>query len=64
MAAARKKGGGLRVVAPLVQVKVGDRVLHLYHGDVVPEGVAQESIDHLKSLDYVAEGDAVETAED
>lgn len=58
MAAAKKKGA-LRVSAPLVQVQLNDQVIHLFYGDIVPEGVSEESLKHLKGLDYVTEGDAV-----
>ena len=56
MAAAKKKG--LRVTAPLVQVSVGDRSVQYFHGDVLPDGVSDESVKHLKSLGYVEEIDA------
>jgi len=45
----------LKVTAPLVQVTVGDRVLHYHLGDTLPDGVAEDSIDHLKSLGFIAE---------
>lgn len=47
------KADSLRVTAPLVQVSVKDGVIHLFEGDVLPEGVSQESIDHLRDLDYI-----------
>ena len=60
MPAARKraesKAVGHVVTGSLVQARVGDRVLHFHRGDVLPEGVSQESLEHLKSLGYVAEG--------
>lgn len=67
MPAAKKaasKGGSLRVTAPLVQVQLGDRSVQFSEGDVLPDGVSQESIEHLQSLEYVEsvgkvdEGDA------
>lgn len=59
MAAPKKKGGVLKVVAPLVAVSnENGKVSQLYVGDVVPEGTKQESIDHLLELGYVVEGDA------
>lgn len=51
------KDSGLRVSAPLVQVQIGTQVLHLSNGDVVPEGVSEKQIDHLKDLGYVTESD-------
>lgn len=52
-----KKGEGLRVTAPLVQVRVGSQVLHLFNGDIVPDGIAKEQLDHLSELGYVTKGD-------
>lgn len=51
----RPATGGYRVTAPLVAAKnaKGD-VVHLFKGDVVPEGIKQESIDHLLSLDFIS----------
>jgi hypothetical protein len=55
----KKKGGPLRVVAPLVAItSENGSVLQLFRGDIVPEGTKQESIDHLLSLGYVVESDA------
>ena len=56
--AAAKKAKSLIVTAPLVQVVLGSRAVQFYHGDVLPEGVSEDSIEHLKSLGYVTEGDA------
>lgn len=65
MAAPRKKGGVLRVVAPLVAVSnENGKVSQLYVGDIVPEGTKQESIDHLLDLGYVVEGDAPAETDD
>lgn len=59
MPAAKKKGGALKVVAPLVAVSnENGKVSQLYVGDIVPEGTKQESIDHLLELGYVVESDA------
>lgn len=56
--AAAKKSGGLVVTALLVVVKnESGNVVNLFQGDVVPEGTAQESIDHLRALEYVAESE-------
>lgn len=63
MAAAKKKAdteqAGLVVLAPLVQAKLGNRVLHFYQGDILPEGVDEESIENLKQLGFIANGDPV-----
>jgi hypothetical protein len=59
-----KKGGDLRVTAPLVAVTTSnDTVIQLWHGDIVPEGVKQESLDHLQDLGYVTKGDVPESDE-
>lgn len=47
------KVDSLRVTAPLVQVRVKDKIVYLFEGDVLPEGVSQESIDHLRDLDFI-----------
>lgn len=51
----RPAKGGYHVTAPLVAVK-NDKgaVVHLFQGDVVPEGTQQESIDHLLDLEYIS----------
>lgn len=47
---------GLRVTAVLVTVKDSNgAVRYLAQGDLVPDGTPQESIDHLRSLGYVAD---------
>ncbi len=51
------------VTAPLVQVILGGRAVQFYSGDVLPEGVTDESLEHLKSLGYVAEVAAPDAAE-
>lgn len=56
MAAARK-AKGLKVTAPLVQVGLGARSVQFFSGDILPEGVSEESVKHLKSLGYVEEID-------
>jgi hypothetical protein len=58
MAAAKKKGDALRVTAPLVQVVLGSRAVQFYNGDILPDGVGEDSIEHLKSLGYVEETEA------
>jgi len=49
-------GSVLRVVAPLVQVQIGDRVFQYVEGAVLPKGVNEDNLEHLKSLGFVAEG--------
>lgn len=65
MAAARKPASkGLRVTAPLVAVQIGAQVLQYVRGDMLPEGVAEDSIKHLKSLGYVEDIDAPAESDD
>lgn len=48
---------GLIVTAPMVTAKTSnDRIVTLYWGDLVPEGLAKESIEHLKELGFVKAG--------
>jgi hypothetical protein len=53
--AAKKKV--LKVTAPLVQLTMGDRVSHLFEGDIVPSEAPDEWVDHHKDLGFVAESD-------
>lgn len=55
---AAKKAKGFKVAAPLVQVNLGGRAEQFYYGDILPDGVSEESVKHLKSLGYVEETDA------
>lgn len=58
MAAAAKADKSLVVVAALVVARFqGDRVVYLNKGDVVPDGITPESLEHLRSLGFVAEQD-------
>ena len=60
MAAAKKKGGALRVTAPLVGVvSENGQPSQLFYGDIVPEGTSQVSIDHLLDIGYASSEDAV-----
>lgn len=56
--AAPRKAKGLRVTAPLVQVRLGERASQFYYGDILPDGVSEESVKHLTGLGYVEELDA------
>jgi hypothetical protein len=48
----------LKVTAVMVTAKTeNDRIVYLYRGDVVPEGVSADSREHLKSLGFVTEDD-------
>lgn len=47
------KDGGLRVVAPLVSVRFGDKVLQYSYGDILPPGVSETSVELLKSLGFL-----------
>lgn len=55
--ASTKKGGDLKVTAPLVQLTLGTQVLHLRTGDVVPDGASEDWIKHHTDLGYVVQGD-------
>lgn len=55
--AAAKKTKAIRVTAPLVQASVGNRADQFYYGDVLPDGVSEESLEHLRSLGYVEDID-------
>lgn len=54
--AAKKKV--LQVIAPLVQLTMGDHSTRLYEGDIVPSDAPKEWVDHHKDLGFVAESDA------
>lgn len=56
MAAAKNKS--LKVTAQLVQVTLGGRAVQFYQGDVLPDGVSEDSVKHLESLGYVEKVDA------
>jgi len=48
---------GLIVTAPLVTARTENgRIVYLYFGDIVPSGLAQESVDHLRGLGFVKGG--------
>lgn len=65
MTAARKaqakKKGVLVVNAPLVEVKVGSQVLQFSFGDVLPDGIDEDSLAHLRDLEFVKESEGVES---
>ena len=49
---------GYTVTAPLVTARTENgRIVYLYFGDLVPSGLSQESIDHLRELGFVRGGD-------
>lgn len=56
--AKKKEQGNFVVTAPLVQVRLGDKVVQLSQGDVVPENASQESLDHLRGLGFISDGSA------
>lgn len=62
--AAAPKAKGLKVTAPLVQVSLGGRAEQFFSGDILPDGVSEDSIKHLKSLGYVEEVDAPAESDD
>lgn len=51
-----EKATGLYVSAPIVVVKTkGNRVVHLYKGDLVLDDVSEESLKNLQDLGYVSD---------
>lgn len=58
--AAAKKAAAkvLKVTAPLVQVDLAGRSAQFFNGDVLPDGVSEDSLEHLKELGYVEESEA------
>lgn len=53
------------VTAPIVSVRTkGDTIKHLYKGDVVTDDVTPASLENLRSLGYVTDGDASEPEAD
>jgi hypothetical protein len=58
MAEQRSKSKSLQVSAVMVTAKTeNNRIVYLYRGDVVPEGLDKDSLEHLKSLGFVTEDD-------
>lgn len=56
MAEAKKKS--FKVSAVMVTARTeNDRIVYLYRGDVVPEGLASDSFEHLKSLGFITGDD-------
>jgi hypothetical protein len=52
------KKSSMRVSAVMVTAKTeNDRIVYLYRGDVVPEGISSDSLEHLKSLGFVTSDD-------
>jgi hypothetical protein len=48
---------GYTVTAPLVTARTENgRIVYLYFGDVVPSGLAQDSVDHLRDLGFIKGG--------
>lgn len=49
---------GYTVTAPMVTARTdNDRIVYLYFGDVVPSGLSQWSVDHLRGLGFIKGGD-------
>jgi hypothetical protein len=64
-AAPAKKGDGFRVVAPLVQASLDSGTpMQFREGDILPDGISKESLEHLQSLGYVTKGDAPAESDD
>lgn len=50
--------GQLQVSAALVSATTDDgKVVHLYRGDIVPSSVSKKSLEHLRSIGFVTDGD-------
>jgi hypothetical protein len=54
----------LKVTAPMITARTeNDRIVYLYHGDVVPDGLSKESLEHLKGLGFIADAKAADKAD-
>lgn len=54
----------LKVTAPMVTAQTENgRIVYLYHGDVVPDGLSKEAVEHLKGLGFVADSKAVDKSD-
>lgn len=50
--------GQLRVSAALVEIVTDDgKVMHLRHGDIVPSSASKKSVEHLRSIGFISDGD-------
>lgn len=47
------KDATYRVVAPLVGVQIGSQVLQFSAGDILPQGVKAEAVEHLRDLGFI-----------
>lgn len=54
---AKKKGATYQVTAPLISAHVGQQVLQYGAGDILPDGLDQDSLDHLIDLGFITETD-------
>lgn len=46
----------MRVTAPMVTaLTLNNRVVYLYRDDVVPAGLTEASVEHLRSLGFISE---------
>lgn len=52
---AKKGSKTYTVTAPLVAVTVGSQVLQYSNGDILPNGISKDTIDHLSGLGFIAE---------
>ena len=58
--AEQQKKSVLKISAVMATVRdENDRIVHLYRGDVVPDGATKESVDNLKDLGFVTTDDDV-----
>lgn len=58
-AAAKKSADTYVVLGALIQVQVGSQLLQYSFGDVLPEGLSEESIEHLTENGLIEKGSEV-----
>ena len=50
--------GVMKVTAPMALARTqSDTVVYLYEGDIVPDGLTKESLEHLSSLGFITADD-------
>lgn len=64
-AAKAGKADGYRVTAPLVQAYLDSGTpMQFREGDVLPDGISKESLEHLEDLGYINKGEAPAPSDD
>lgn len=58
-AAAKKQSDSYVVSGPLIQVMVGSNLLQYSFGDVLPDGIDEDSLKHLTENGLIQKGDEV-----